>query len=82
MLFQARFLNTHNLRDLAPSEKESMMQPENRATEQAAVEIFAKSIYRELRAGGYSGQDVMHLASELLSLLSRDVQVEGARPAA
>ena len=50
------------------------------STDQKAVSIFAKSIYRELRASGYSGEDVMQLAGELLSLLTRDVRTEGCRP--
>jgi len=58
------------------------MQTQIIASEQKAVSIFAKSIYRDLKAGGYSGEDVMQLAGELLSLLTRDVQSSGARPAA
>jgi hypothetical protein len=58
------------------------MQTQTNMAEQKAVSIFAKSIYRELKAGGYSGEDVMQLAGELLSLLTRDVQSSGPRPAA
>jgi hypothetical protein len=58
-----------------------MMQTQTKVADQKAVSIFAKSIYRDLKASGYSGEDVMHLAGELLSLLTRDVQSEGARPA-
>lgn len=57
------------------------MQIQTSSSDQKAVTIFAKSIYRELRASGYSGEDVMQLAGELLSLLTRDVQGEGSRPA-
>jgi hypothetical protein len=39
-----------------------------------AIEILAKSIYRELRQSGQQDQDVMRLASELLSLLASDVK--------
>jgi hypothetical protein len=39
-----------------------------------AIEILAKSIYRELRQSGQQDQDVMRLASELLSLLTSDVK--------
>ncbi|HMA94840.1 MAG TPA: hypothetical protein VKP30_19250, partial [Polyangiaceae bacterium] len=52
-----------------------------KASDPKAVTIFAKTIYRELRQSGYSGQDVVQLAGELLSLLSRDVRNETARPA-
>jgi hypothetical protein len=39
-----------------------------------AVRILAKSIYRELRATGFSERDVMALTGELLSLLTTDVK--------
>ncbi|HEY5961809.1 MAG TPA: hypothetical protein VIV60_34860 [Polyangiaceae bacterium] len=58
-----------------------MIQTQSVPADQKAVSIFAKSIYRELRASGYSGEDVVQLAGELLSLLTRDVKSEGARPA-
>jgi hypothetical protein len=41
---------------------------------QRSLSIFAKSIYRELRASGYSESDVMALAGELLALLTSDVR--------
>jgi hypothetical protein len=39
-----------------------------------AVRILAKSIYRELRATGFSERDVMALAGELLSLVTSEVR--------
>jgi hypothetical protein len=57
------------------------MQTQTIQADQKAVSIFAKSIYRELRASGYSGEDVMQLAGELLSLLTHDVRSESSRPA-
>lgn len=57
------------------------MQIQTNSSDPKAVAIFARSIYRELKASGYSGEDVMHLAGELLSLLTRDVQGEASRPA-
>lgn len=39
-----------------------------------AVEILAKNIYREFRAGGFNERDVLALAGELLSLVTRDVR--------
>jgi hypothetical protein len=57
------------------------MQTQSIVADQKAVSIFAKSIYRDLKAGGYSGENVMQLAGELLSLLTRDVQSSGSRPA-
>ena len=41
-----------------------------------AVQILAKNIYREFRAGGFSERDVLALAGELLSLVTHDVRGE------
>jgi hypothetical protein len=45
-----------------------------------AVRILAKSIYRELRATGFSERDVMALTGELLALLTTDVKGRGPAP--
>jgi hypothetical protein len=39
-----------------------------------ALAILAKSIYRELRSGGYEECDVMALAGELLGMVASDVR--------
>ncbi len=39
-----------------------------------ALKILATSIYRELRAAGYGEHEVMALAGELLSQVSREVR--------
>jgi hypothetical protein len=39
-----------------------------------AFAILAKTIYRELRAEGYSAQEVMSVASELLELVASEVK--------
>ena len=39
-----------------------------------ALAILAKTIYRELRAGGYAEKDVMALAGELLGMVVSEVQ--------
>ena len=39
-----------------------------------AVRILAKNIYREFRGSGFSEQDVLSLAAELLSLVTREVR--------
>ncbi|HYO96027.1 MAG TPA: hypothetical protein VER33_16020 [Polyangiaceae bacterium] len=46
------------------------------AKDPRAVEILAKNIYREFRAGGFSERDVLALAGELLTLVTRDVRGE------
>lgn len=58
-----------------------MIQSQTSTSDSKAVAIYAKTIYRELRESGYSGEDVMKLAGELLSLLTRDVKGDVARPA-
>jgi hypothetical protein len=50
-----------------------------RSTDPKAVEILAKNIYREFRAGGFSERDVMALAGELLGLVASDVRNERTR---
>lgn len=39
-----------------------------------ALKILAKTIYKELRSGGLSEQDVMSVAGELLHLVAVDVR--------
>ena len=46
-----------------------------------AVRILAKNIYREFRANGFSEQDVLSLAGELLGLVTREVQEQSAEEA-
>lgn len=38
------------------------------------VSILAKSLYREMKGGGYSTRDVMSLATELLGMVATDVR--------
>lgn len=44
------------------------------AEDPRATRIVAKSIYRELRASGFTEKDVMALAGELLALVASDVR--------
>jgi hypothetical protein len=44
-----------------------------------AARILAKSIYRELRATGFSERDVLALAGELLALVTSDVKSRNPR---
>lgn len=41
-----------------------------------SLPILAKSIYRELRAGGLSENDVLSIAGEILSLVTADVRTQ------
>lgn len=43
-------------------------------TDPKALAIFAKTIYRELRASGYAERDVMSLAGELLGMVATEVR--------
>ena len=45
-----------------------------------AVEILAKNIYREFRAGGFSEEDVVALAGELLALVTSEVKSQRSGP--
>jgi hypothetical protein len=42
--------------------------------DQRALPILAKTLYRDLRASGYSAKDVMALAGELLGLITAEVR--------
>ncbi len=46
-----------------------------------ALEIFAKSVFKELKRGGYNRGEMVVFASELLELVTRDAQ-DAARPPA
>jgi hypothetical protein len=48
--------------------------PPECARDPRAFAILAKTIYRELRAEGYSAKEVMSLASELLELVASEVK--------
>lgn len=48
------------------------------AKDARAVQILAKNIYREFRAGGFTERDVLTLAGELLSLVTKDVRGDSA----
>jgi hypothetical protein len=43
--------------------------PRNRA-----VRILARSLYRELRTGGYHAGEIVALSTELISLLTSDLR--------
>ncbi len=45
-----------------------------------AVRILAKNIYREFRANGFSEQDVLALAGELLTLVTHEVREQKLEP--
>lgn len=49
------------------------------ARDPRALAILAKTIYRELRSGGYEERDVMALASELLGIVASEVKGRRSR---
>jgi len=44
---------------------------------QRALKILAKSVYRELKASGYSRSDMVGFTNELLDLLTTDLRGSG-----
>lgn len=50
------------------------IQPADLPRDPRAFAILAKSIFRELRASGYEERDVVALASELLDVVTCEVQ--------
>lgn len=65
----------------SPSFTETMALPFGEtpgARDSRALEILAKTIYRELRSSGYEARDVMALAGELLGQVTSEVRAKGA----
>ncbi len=46
------------------------------------TKILAKSLFKELRANGYSANQVLSLSTELIDLLTQDLRDEHAQAAA
>jgi hypothetical protein len=47
---------------------------------QRAIDILAKSTYRDLKEGGYSRADIMAFASNILGQLSDDAKERRTQP--
>jgi hypothetical protein len=46
------------------------------------TKILAKSLFKELRASGYTANQILSLSTELIDLVTQDVRAHGeARPA-
>lgn len=41
-----------------------------------ALKILAKSVYRELKTGGYSRSDIVHFTNALLEMVTSDIKGE------
>jgi hypothetical protein len=56
----------------------SVMQPQPNMNkpDPRAVKILAKSVYRELKASGYSRSDMVGFANALLELMTSDIRDE------
>ena len=51
----------------------------DRSTGDKAVKILARSLFRELRAGGYEPRQILSLSSELLELVTHEMKSDAAR---
>jgi hypothetical protein len=51
-------------------------QPNTNKPDPRAVKILAKSVYRELKASGYSRSDMVGFANALLELMTSDIRAE------
>lgn len=59
------------------------MTPDRSTTpEPRALRIVAKSVFRELKTSGYSRSDIVAFATEMLSLVSTDLQASDAHQGA
>lgn len=57
--------------------RESMSTPSSRppsSGDKRALRILAKSVYRELKANGYSRSDIVGFTNELLELMSSEIK--------
>ncbi|MFW6066739.1 MAG: hypothetical protein ACOC97_00255 [Myxococcota bacterium] len=54
--------------------------PTDRAADPRAVRILAKSVYRELKASGYSRSDMVGFTNALLELVTSDMKSESEPP--
>jgi len=43
-----------------------------------SVEVFAKSVYRELKSNGYSRDQIVAFTSQMIELLTQDVREPAA----
>lgn len=46
------------------------------------LQILAKSVYRDIREGGFSRSDLVHFAGELLELATHDAERDSNVPVA
>jgi hypothetical protein len=52
------------------------------ATNERSAKILAKSFYRQLRENGYTHNQVVSMASELISLVTQEMRERTADPTA
>lgn len=50
--------------------------PNNTSAQQRALKILAKSVYRELKASGYSRPDIVAFTTELLDLVTGEIKAK------
>ena len=46
------------------------------------AQILAKSLFKELRASGYTANQVLSLSTELIELVTQDLRAQGGQPSA
>jgi hypothetical protein len=56
---------------------EPQTSPPQAERKQRALEILAKSVYRELKSAGYSHSDIVSFTNELLDLVSTEIRENG-----
>ena len=52
---------------------DSISRPQSPRPDPRALKILAKSVFKELRAQGYTPQQVLSLATEIISLVTSDI---------
>jgi hypothetical protein len=59
-------------------DREALIKPQGRMEREKAVKILAKSIYRELRSGGYDTSEIVTLSAQLIDLVTTDLRPDPA----
>lgn len=54
-------------------------QEQTRVVSERTTRVFAHSIYEQLRNEGYSARDMISVSSQLISLITAEMQAEGTR---
>jgi hypothetical protein len=74
----ALLLEASQLHRALPAHEDTMLAP---MLDAKGTKILAKSLFKELRASGYTANQILGLSTELIDLVTQDLRAQGeARP--